>query len=45
MHRFTSSIKVEKLPISYLEKKLMYFQYKKFAKSFQHTGALNVGAL
>lgn len=45
MHRFTSFIKVATLSISGLEKKLMYFQCKKFAKIFQHTGALKVRAL
>lgn len=45
MHKFTSFIKVAKLSISSLEKKLMYFQCKRFAKIFQHTAALKVRAL
>lgn len=45
MHRFISFIKVAKLSIPCLEEKLMYFQCKKFGKSFQHTGALKVRGL
>lgn len=40
MHRFTSFIKAAKWSISCLEKKLMYFLCKKFAKIFQRAGAL-----
>lgn len=43
MHRFTSFIKVAK-PEN-LDKKITRFLCKKFAKSFQCTGALKVRAL